>query len=160
MKFHKPGLDPVRISDHAFHIDFQGIPAYSNKFIETFGFYAGFSAVRRKEGWFHITPNGEPLYPNLYEWCGNFQEGFFPVKEKTDLYFHINQEDLIVYQQRYRYVVDFREVSAVVCNELGLHTRIDYYGKFLHGKWFLDLDVFIKALQELKMKLDGFMSIN
>ena len=160
MKYHEPGLAPVKNGASAFHIDTQGISAYSNQFIETFGFYSGLAAVRNEEGWFHITPRGEPAYLSRYEWCGNFQEGFCPVKDKiTGLYFHTNHAGQKNYQHKYHYVGDFKEGRAVVCNELGLHTHIDYQGNFIHDQWFLDLDVFHKSFARAKDS-EGWFHIN
>jgi len=160
MKYHEPGLAPVKNGNNAFHIDTQGIPAYLNQFIETFGFYEGLAAVKNEEGWFHITSKGKELYSARYDWCGNFQEGFCSVKNKTTgLYFHINREGQEAYQQQYHYIGDFKEGSAVVCNELALHTHIDYQGNFTHGKWFLDLDVFHKGFARAKNE-KGWFHIN
>jgi hypothetical protein len=150
MKYHTPGLAPVRKATEAFHIDTRGLPAYSKRFIETFGFYSGLATVRDEKGCFHITPQGEECYSNRYAWCGNFQEGFCTVKDQTGFYFHINYNGEKAYPQQYHYVGDFKEGKAVVCNELGLHSHIDYQGVLIHGKWFLDLDVFHKGFARAK----------
>ncbi len=145
MKFHEPGLAPVKSESHAFHIDVQGLPAYSHRYIETFGFYERLAAVRNEEGCFHVNTEGVPIYLERYDWCGNFQEHCCPVRDKiTGLYFHINCYGQEIYQKQYRYVGDFKDGSAVVCNELGLHTHIDYQGNTLHNCWFKDLDVYHK----------------
>jgi len=160
MKYHEPGLAPVKNGNNAFHIDIQGIPAYSNQFIETFGFYEGLAAVKNEEGWFHVTSKGEDLYRARYDWCGNFQEGFCPVKDKrTNLYFHINHKGQKTYQDQYHYVGDFKEGCAVICNALGQHTHIDYQGNFTHQQWFLDLDVFHKGFARAKDE-KGWFHIN
>src|SRR5690242_14140342 len=92
MKFHEPGLAPVKSESHAFHIDVQGLPAYSHRYIETFGFYERLAAVRNEEGCFHVNTEGVPIYLERYDWCGNFQEHCCPVRDKiTGLYFHINR---------------------------------------------------------------------
>ena len=160
LKYHEPGLAPVKNGTQAFHIDVYGLPAYSNQFIETFGFYEGLAAVKNEEGWFHITCKGEALYSARYAWCGNFQEGFCPIKDKsTGLYFHINREGEKAYQEQYQYAGDFKEGRAVVCNALGLHTHIDYQGNFIHEKWFSDLDVFHKGFARAKDE-KGWFHIN
>lgn len=160
LKYHEPGLAPVKDGLNAFHINIQGLPAYSNRFMETFGFYEGLAAVRSEDGWFHINEKGESCYTERYLWCGNFQEGFCPVKDKiTGLYFHINRKGERVYQEQYPYVGDFKEGCAVICNELGLHTHIDYQGKFIHGQWFVDLDLFHKGFARAKNS-EGWFHIN
>lgn len=144
-KYHEPGLAPARNDPDAFHIDLRGQPAYLHRFLETFGFYDGLAAVRDAQGWFHIKPNGEMLYPIRYEWCGNFQDGLCPVKDQSNAYFHIDRNGNTAYPQKYSYVGDFKDGIAVVCNENGLHTHIDSAGRLLHGKWFIDLDIFHKG---------------
>ncbi len=152
-------MAPVREDTLAFHIDIQGLPAYSNRFAEAFGFYDGLAAVRDKEGWFHITFQGKAAYSARYLWCGNFQEELCSVKAKTGFYFHINRQGQTVYSQQYRYTGDFKENCAVVCNELGLHTHIDYQGNLTHGRWFLDLGVFHKGFARAKDEM-GWFHIN
>ena len=159
MKYHKPGLAPVKNDVHAFHINIQGLPAYSNRFIETFGFYEYLAAVKNEEGWFHITSKGKAIYSTCYQWCGNFQEGFCPVKDQAGYYFHINFEGKQNYPQKYNYVGDFKEGIAVVCNELGLHTHIDYKGNFIHKRWFIDLDIFHKGFARAKNE-EGWFHIS
>jgi hypothetical protein len=156
MKYHAPGLAPVRENTVAFHIDTQGLPAYLNRFVETFGFYNGLAAVRDEEGCFHITPQGDECYSIRYAWCGNFQEGFCVVKDQNGFYFHINCEGQKAYPQRYPYVGDFKEGCAVVCSEQGLHSHIDCQGNLIHGHWFLDLDVFHKGFARAKDNVGWF----
>ena len=121
MKFHEPGLAPVKSEVHAFHIDVEGRPAYFNRY---------------------------------------FQEHNCPVKDKiTDLYFHINRDGQKIYQKQYRYVGDFKDGSAVVCNELGLHTHIDPQGNPLHNCWFRDLDVYHKGYARAQDE-QGWFHIN
>jgi len=146
MKYHNPGLASAKNDVHAFHVNIKGLPAYSNRFIETFGFYEYLAAVKNEEGWFHITPKGKAIYSTRYKWCGNFQEGFCPVKDQIGYYFHINSEGKKSYLEKYNYVGDFKEGIAVVCNELGLHTHID-------------LDVFHKGFARAKNE-EGWLHIN
>ncbi len=49
------------------------------------------------------------------------------------------------YPEHYRYAGDYRDGWAVVQRENGQHSHVDIDGKLLHGKWFLDLDVFHKG---------------
>ena len=60
-------------------------------------------------------------------------------------YFHIRADGTPAYEQRYRYAGDFRDGFAVVQGEDGRHGHIDPSGNLLHGRWFLDLDVFHKG---------------
>ena len=150
LKYHAPGLAPVKDATGAYHIDLQGQAAYPTRFIETFGFYEGLASVRSNEGWFHINPKGSACFKERYLWCGNFQEGFCPVKDSTGLYYHINQEGQSIYKERYHYVGDYKDGIAVVCNHEGLHTHIDKKGQKIHETWFIDLDIFHKGFARAK----------
>lgn len=75
LKFHEPGLAPVRDDSGAYHIDIEGRPAYAARFARTFGFYEGLAAVEGTEGWHHVRPDGSPAYTECFAWCGNYQEG-------------------------------------------------------------------------------------
>jgi hypothetical protein len=150
MKYHAPGLAPAKDDSGSFHIDIEGRPAYSRKFIETFGFYEALAAVNNQEGWFHIKPTGENFYNERYLWCGNFQEGLCVIKDKSGLYSHINRQGKKVYPAQYAYVGDFKDGTAVVCNQNGFHSHIDYHGQFIHRQWFLDLDIFHKGYARAK----------
>lgn len=145
LKFHPPGLAPVRDASGAYHVTPDGQEAYQNRYLRTFGFYEGRAAVQSEMGWFHIPTDGVPLYQERYLWCGNFQNGFCPVRDSKKLYFHITDDGAQLYEQRYRYVGDFRDGFAVVQRDDGKHSHIDAHGTLLHGKWFLDLDVFHKG---------------
>ena len=61
-----------------------------------------------------------------------------------DRYFHIREDGVPAYSERYRYAGDFKDGFAVVQRDDGLHSHIDRSGALLHGRWFLDLDVFHK----------------
>ena len=144
LKFHAPGLAPVRDASGSYHITPDGVPAYEARYLRTFGFYEGLAAVHSADGWFHILPDGGSMYSELYAWCGNFQEGRCPVRLPDGGYFHITEAGAPAYEERYRYAGDYRDGFAVVQREDGMHSHIDPWGKLLHGKWFLDLDVFHK----------------
>ena len=148
LKFHAPGLAPVRDSSGAYHILADGSPAYSNRYLRTFGFYEGRAAVCSLGGWFHILENGQPLYPDRYDWCGNFQEGRSAVRTWDGQYFHIRPDGTKAYESGnigYRYVGDYREGIAVVQREDGLHAHITLDGRRQHQRCFPDLDVFHKG---------------
>ena len=144
-KFHEPGLAPVRDDSGAYHISPDGTPAYNARFVQTFGFYEERAAVQTDEGWRHILSDGSPLYSGLYAWCGNFQENRCAVRLPDGRYFHIADDGSPVYTERYSYAGDFRDGIAVVQGPDGTHTHIDASGEFVHGQWFLDLDVFHKG---------------
>jgi len=158
MKYHEPGLAPVKNDFHAFHIDIQGLPAYSNRFVETFGFYEGLAAVRNENGWFHVNEKGESCYTDHYLWCGNFQEGFCPVRS-SEGYFHINKNGENIDKERFSYVGDFKDGFAVVHNKTGFSTHIDQNGQYLHNCWFFDLDVYHKGFARARDKR-GWFHIN
>ena len=144
LKFHEPGLAPVRDTSGAYHISPDGRPAYALRHIRTFGFYEGIAAVHSEEGWFHILPDGSPMYGERYAWCGNFQESRCAVRLPGGGYIHIEDDGTPAYGERYRYSGDFKDGYAVVQREDGKHTHIDRSGNPLHGRWFQNLDVFHK----------------
>lgn len=145
LKFHPPGLAPVRVGSQAWHIDERGRAGYQRRFLRTFGFYDAAAAVQDQDGWHHIHPDGSPCYKARFAWCGNFQEGRCTVRTTDDRYHHIDASGQPAYAQRWRYGGDFRDGAAVVQGEDGRHTHIDSAGVLLHGVWFLDLDVFHKG---------------
>src|SRR5688572_28493586 len=69
LKFHEPGLAPVKNTIAAFHILEDGKPAYQRQFLAAFGFYEGFAAVQDSSGWYHVDTNGEACYQQRYNWC-------------------------------------------------------------------------------------------
>ena len=144
LKFHSPGLAPVVDGTGAYHVTPDGQPAYQDRYRKTFGFYEDRAAVQSEKGWLHILPSGGPLYSERYDWCGNFQQGRCPVRNYHGQYFHIKLEGTAAYEEKYRYAGDFRDGFAVVQREDGHHTHIDELGHLVHGRWFLDLDVFHK----------------
>ena len=144
LKFHEPGLAPVRDASGAYHITPDGRPAYEQRHMRTFGFYEGVAAVHSEDGWFHILSDGSPLYEERYAWCGNFQEDRCAVRLANGGYFHITGDGSPAYGERYRYAGDFKDGHAVVQDEDGRHTHVDASGNLLHGRWLEDLDVFHK----------------
>lgn len=150
LKFHEPGLAAAKDKSGAFHINTNGEPAYSGRYVRVFGFYEDRAAVQSQEGCFHILPHGGELYKERYAWCGNFQEKFSVVKDFEGNYFHIDREGKKTYPSIYRYVGDFHDGYAVVQNNQGLHTHILTHGDLLHGKWFIDLDVYHKGFARAK----------
>lgn len=159
LKFHAPGLAPVRRRNEAWHVRSDGSAAYDRRFLRTFGFYEGLAAVHGADGWHHITPDGRDAYPQRYEWCGNFQGGRCTVREPDGSYFHIEPGGRPAYSRRWRYAGDFRDGIAVIQSEDGLSTHIDPDGVLLHERWFVDLDVFHKGFARARDR-DGWMHVD
>lgn len=150
LKFHPPGLAAVKNPTGAFHINPQGEPPYSHRFLQTFGFYEERAAVEDASGWYHILPDGTALYPQRFAWCGNYQEGYCTVQDLNGLFFHINPEGKRAYEASFPYAGDFHDGAAVIQNTDGLHTHIDPSARELHGQCFLDLDVYHKGFARAK----------
>lgn len=145
LKFHSPGLAPVRRGAEAWHVRPDGAPAYPRRFARTFGFYEGLAAVAGEGGWHHITPDGADAYARRHAWCGNFQGGRCTVREPDGSYLHVDTGGQPAYPARWRYAGDYRDGAAVVQAADGRSTHIDPEGNPLHGRWFIDLDVFHKG---------------
>jgi len=153
LAYHKAdekSLAPVSINGRAWHIGADGQPIYTVSFDRTFGFYCGYAAVISAGDWFHIRPNGSPLYAERYSFTGNYQEDIAVVCDSNGSYFHIDSQGMPLYQNRWRYCGDYRDGIAVVQADTGLSTHIYRDGSFVHGKWFIDLDVFHKGYARAK----------
>lgn len=159
LKFHPPGLAPFTNQDGAYHINTKGIPAYTKRYLRSFGFYELLASVVDIDGWLHIHPDGSPLYEARYAWCGNFQNQVCVVKDKFNNYFHIGSQGQRLYSEDYAYAGDFRDGIAVVQNKQGLYTHIRKSGELLHQKWFQDLDVFHKGFARAK-ESRGWFHVN
>lgn len=146
LAFHAPGLAPVRAERRAWHIQPDGSAAYERRFQRAFGFYEGLAAVVDADGWHHITPEGQDAYGERYAWCGNFQGGRCTVRDPDGAYLHITADGRAAYTERWRYAGDYREGIAVVQAPDGRSSHVDREGRALHGRWFVDLDVFHKGL--------------
>ena len=101
-------------------------------------------------GWFHILSDGKRLNSKNYAWCGNFQNGVCVVRNDFGEYFHIGIYGAELYQQKYSYAGDFKDGIAVIQNQDGLYTHIYIDGKYVHNKWFYDLDIFHKGFSRAK----------
>jgi broad specificity phosphatase PhoE len=114
MSFHYPeGLAAMRDGSGAYHINENRIPAYAQRFRNTFGFYDGIAAVVDEKGWFHIGTNGKPLHDKRFLWSGNYQNGFCSVKDASGCY-HVDKLGEPIYHNRFAYAGDFRYGIAVV----------------------------------------------
>lgn len=145
LKFHDPGLAPVLLRDRAWHVWSDGSAAYDRQFMRTFGYYEGLAAVMAQDGWHHITPDGSDVYARRHAWCGNFQQGRCAVRGSDGMYFHITPRGEDAYPARWRYAGDYRDGIAVVQADDGHSSHIRLDGSLMHGKWFVDLDVFHKG---------------
>lgn len=145
LAFHPPGLAPVRLGAGAWHIRPDGSDAYTRRFERAFGFYEGIAAVVSEDGWHHIDPDGQDRYPHRFQWCGNFQGGLCSVRDLNGSYVHITGTGEPAYAQRWHYAGDFRDGIGVVQGSDGRSTHIRPDGTLLHGRGFLDLDVFHKG---------------
>lgn len=159
LKFHAPGLAPVRRGGEAWHIKPDGSAAHAHRFMRTFGFYEGLAAVIASDGWHHITPDGSDGYVERHAWCGNFQGGRCTVRQTNGAYLHITSDGRPAYTDRWRYAGDYRDGFAVVQSIDGRSTHIDPDGRMLHGRWFLDLDVFHKGFARAREE-DGWTHID
>jgi hypothetical protein len=159
LKFHAPGLAPVRRGRDAWHIRPDGSDAYARRFTRTFGYYDGFAAVAATDGWHHIATGGQDAYADRYAWCGNFQGGRCTVREVPGEYFHIRDDGQPLYIERWRYAGDYRDGVAVVQAADGRSTHIDEEGRVAHGRWFVDLDVFHKAFARARDE-DGWTHVD
>ena len=159
LKFHAPGLAPVRRASVAWHIDIDGQAAYERRFVRTFGYYDDRSAVVSPDGWHHIGADGQDTYRERFAWCGNFQEGKCAVRDMQGRYLHFNLEGSPLYSERWRYAGDFKDGIAVVQADHGRSTHIDAAGRVLHACWFLDLDVFHKRFARARDE-DGWMHVD
>ncbi|MDC3956929.1 hypothetical protein KEG38_23920 [Polyangium jinanense] len=159
LKYHAPGLAPVRRGEEAWHIHDDGRAAYARRFRRTFGFYEGLAAVVSGNGWLHIDVEGADAYSQRYAWCGNFQGNRCAVREHKGLYLHVTVEGEPAYAERWRYAGDFRDGVAVVQAADGRSTHIDPLGRRLHDRWFLDLDVFHKGFARARNEA-GWMHVD
>lgn len=159
LKFHAPGLAPVRRGKEAWHIHATGTPAYGRRFERTFGFYEDRAAVIGPEGWHHIGIDGKDAYAERFMWCGNYQGGRCTVREPSGRYLHIDAEGRAVCGELWRYAGDYRDGLAVVQAEDGRSTHIDLVGRQVHGCWFLDLDVYHKGFARARDEA-GWMHID
>lgn len=158
LKFHSPGLAPVKDESGSYHIDTLGKELYSNRFSRTFGFYCNRAAVTQNNKCFHITEKGEAAYSHLYSWTGNFQENRCAVRNHSN-YFHINLDGEKVYSNSFIFCGDFKDGYASVKQSNGLFRHISPDGRFLNDKEYLDLGVFHKNFATAKDK-DGWFHIS
>lgn len=144
LKFHSPGVAPIKDERGWYHIDTEGKEVYNEKYDRVFGFYYNRASVVQKGKWFHINEKGERIYKNRYAWTGNYQENLCSVRDFNNQYFHIDSDGNEAYETKYKFVGDFKDGYACVKLQNGLYKHIDKNGAYLNEKEFLDLGVFHK----------------
>lgn len=156
LKFHSPGLAPVKDKSGAYHIDTSGNELYSNRYLRTFGFYCNRASVIDDNRWFHINEKGDKAYSASYLWTGNYQENICTVRNSDNQYFHINLHGNRIYEENYAYAGDYKDGIACVKSQEGFYRHIDNKGKFINDKSFLDLGIFHKNFATAKDKNGWF----
>ena len=159
LKFHMPGLAPVRDESGSYHINASGIPLYGERYSRTFGYYCNRAAVVQNEKWFHLNELGKQVYHNSFLWVGNYQENICPVRDANNQYFHIDLDGHKIYSETYSYVGDFKDGIASIKSANGFYKHIDTKGNFLNNIDFLDLGIFHKNYATAKDK-DGWHHID
>lgn len=147
MKFHEPGLAPVKDEEGWFHIRQDGTALYETRYQKAFGYYDNRASVVDFEGKsFHLNENGERISGQNYQWAGNFQEHRCPVRAMNGKYHHILPDGSRAYQEEYSYAGDFREGIACVMTSHQLATHILPNGTLLHNRFFQDIGVYHKGV--------------
>ncbi|MFD2914771.1 WG repeat-containing protein [Psychroserpens luteus] len=144
LKYHSPGIAPVRDKSGWYHIDVKGNEVYKERYNRAFGYYFNRASVIHENNWFHVNELGKRLYDANYAWTGNYQEKVCSVRDFNNQYFHIDLEGKSIYESKYRFVGDFKDGFACVRLFSGEYKHINLKGGFLNDKAFLDLGVFHK----------------
>jgi hypothetical protein len=144
LKFHEPGIAPVRDEQGAYHIDSNGQPLYAERYARTFGYYCNRAAVIHNDIWFHLNELGNRVYKGTYSWVGNYQETLCTVRNRQNQYFHIDLHGNRVYGDNYLYAGDFKDGIACVKMQNGRFKHIDREGQNINDKEFTSLGVFHK----------------
>jgi len=152
LKFHSPGLAPVKNESGSFHIDSFGIQLYAVRFTRTFGFYCNRATVVQDNIWFHLTDKGERAYSISFSWTGNFQENLCTVRDNNNNYFHIDLYGNRIYSDNFIYCGDFKDGIACVKQGNGFYKHINNVGQFLNDKEFSDLGIYHKNFATAKDK--------
>ena len=152
LKFHSPGIAPVKDESGWYHINVNGFEVYKARYDRTFGFYFNRASVIQANSWFHIDERGQRLYDENYAWTGNYQESICSVRGLYNQYFHIDLEGNPIYKAKYKFVGDFKDGYACVKQLNGCYKHIGKKGRFLNDQEFLDLGVFHKSYASAKDK--------
>ena len=159
LKFHSPGIAPVKDDTGWFHINVNGNEVYKERYDRVFGYYFNRASVILYKNWFHLNEKGERLYDVNYAWTGNYQENVCSVRDFNNQYFHIDLDGNPVYGKKYKFVGDFKDGFACVRFSNGKYKHIDTKGKYINDKSYLDLGVFHKNFAIAKDEL-GWHHIN
>jgi len=144
LKFHAPGLAPVKDKTGSYHIDSSGDQLYTERYTRTFGYYCNRAAVIHNGEWFHLNEKGIKVHPHSFAWSGNYQENLCPVRDASNNYFHIDLNGEKIYSATFIYAGDFKDGIACVKTVNGFYKHIDTRGNFLNNIDFLDLGIFHK----------------
>jgi len=144
LKFHEPGIAPVRDASGAYPIDVEGNPIYSQRYTRTFGFYCNRAAVYHFNEWFHIDTKGNRIGRLSCAWVGNYQENACVVRYPEKEYFHVDLSGKRLYESKYRYAGDFKDGIACVKNWNDHWHHIKKNGDLLHPLPYFDLGVYHK----------------
>lgn len=150
LKFHAPGLAPVKDETGSYHITILGNELYKERYSRTFGFYCNRAAVIDVTQWFHINEVGKRVYQESYSWTGNFQENLCTVRDKGNNYFYINLNGERLNHENYLYCGDFKDGIACVKSKNGFFKHINNEGKFINDNEYQDLGVFHKGFATAK----------
>lgn len=159
LKFHSPGLAPVKDESGSYHIDTTGNQLYDDRFTRTFGFYCNRATVVKVDKWFHIKITGKLAHKYTFAWAGNYQENICAVRNSENKYFHIDLNGNRIYNNSFIYCGDFKDGFACVKTANGLYKHIDIKGNFINDKSFLDLGIFHKNFA-IAMDTDGWHHID
>jgi hypothetical protein len=159
LKFHAPGIAPVKDLTGAYHIDSNGKQLYIERYSRTFGYYCRRAAVVQNENWFHLTDEGVKAYPHLFSWVGNFQENICTVRDFDNHYFHVDQNGERLNSKDFLYAGDFKDGIACVKTGNGFYKHINCNGAFINDKEFTDLGIFHKGFATAK-DIDGWHHID
>jgi len=159
LKFHAPGIAPVKDASGSYHILATGQDLYHERYSRTFGFYCNRASVVQDEEWFHINEHGQNAYPATYAWAGNYQENICVVRAGNSQYFHIDLQGKRTYTEEYVYAGDYKDGIACVKTSEGYFRHIDSNGVYLNSESFLDLGVFHKGFATAKDS-EGWHHIN
>lgn len=150
LKFHSPGIAPVKDSSGSYHITSLGEALYASRYSRVFGFYCNRATVVKDNSWFHINEHGNTAHTNSFAWAGNFQENLCTVRDTANRYFHIDLNGDKTYEGTFIYAGDFKDGYACVKSDNGYYKHIDTKGNFLNKKEFHDLGIFHKNFATAK----------
>jgi hypothetical protein len=159
LKFHAPGLAPVKDDSGSYHINIEGKELYSERYSRTFGYYCNRTTVVKDGEWYHINEHGERSHKNSFVWAGNYQENLCTVRDTNNQYFHIDLNGYKIYSETFTYAGDFKDGIACVKNASGFCKHIDALGNYLNNIDFLDLGIFHKNFATAKDK-EGWYHID